>query len=156
MLFQPRHEDRLGRLAEQLRRAAAVTPDLMREFIAAACVRLPLLTTAGKATSMMQLIEAAAWTEAALALVETELPRWRVRRLVCEGGEWLCSLSRQPNLPVECDDLAEGRHENLPLAILSAIVEARRRVTASHQVGAQAVPQLRRALGHVVCCDNFA
>jgi hypothetical protein len=156
MLFQPRPEDRLDRLAEQLRRAAAVTPDLMRDFIAEACVRLPLLATAGKVTSMMQLIEAAAWTEAALALVETELPRWKVRRMVCEGGEWLCSLSQQPNLPIECDEMAEGRHENLPLAILSAIVEARRRGTATRSMGVRAVPQVRRESSHAVCCDNFA
>jgi hypothetical protein len=47
-----------------------------------------------------QLIEAGAWADATLAMVELELPYWNLRRLVHEDGEWLCSLSKQPNLPV--------------------------------------------------------
>ena len=64
---------------------------------------------APKAAKIDRLIELAAWTEAALALVELELPQWRVRRLVCEEGYWLCSLSKQWNLLVWLGDDAEAR-----------------------------------------------
>jgi hypothetical protein len=37
MSFYPKHEDRLARLEERLRRAQVVTPDLMSDLIAAAC-----------------------------------------------------------------------------------------------------------------------
>jgi hypothetical protein len=72
-----------------------------------ACTRLP----AGKAARIDQLIDAGAWNDAALALIELELPAWKLRRLVYEDGEWLCSLSRQPNLPLALDDTADARHE---------------------------------------------
>ena len=61
---------------------------------------------------------ARAWNDAALALVELELPAWKLRRLVHENGKWHCSLSRHPNLPVALDDTATASHEVLPLAIL--------------------------------------
>ena len=71
--------------------------------------RFDLLTnqrrlTPPTAARIDQLIEARAWNDAALALVELELPAWKLRRLVYEDGEWHCSLSRQPNLPVALED----------------------------------------------------
>jgi hypothetical protein len=122
-LFDTKHEEPLEALQEQLRRAHALTPDLISHVIVNACTRLPAL----KATRIDQLIEAGAWRNAALALIELELPAWKLRSLVYENGEWLCSLSRQPNLPEALDDTADASHEVLPLAILSAFVEARRR-----------------------------
>ena len=73
-----------------------------------------------------RLIGSQAWTEAALALVEHELPLWKLRRLVFEEGVWLCTLSKQRNLPIWLSDDAEASHESLPLAILAAFIEARR------------------------------
>src|SRR5262249_969703 len=64
--------------------------------------------------------------DAALALLELELPQWKLRRLIYEDGEWHCSLSKHIELPVELDDAAEANHDSLPLSILSALVEARR------------------------------
>ena len=64
-----------------------------------------------------------AWTDAALALIELELPQWRVRRLAYDDGEWYCSLSRGRELPDWLDQPVEGRHADLALAILSAFVE---------------------------------
>ena len=40
MLFNPRHEERFGGLEERLRRADALTPDLMSDVIAETCRRL--------------------------------------------------------------------------------------------------------------------
>ena len=102
------------------------------------------------------MIEAGAWTDAALALIDIELPAWRLRRLVHEDGEWLCSLSRQPNLPAELDDSADARHEVLPLAILSALVEARRKTGAVRVTSTPTVGRVRPTSGYAVCCDSFA
>ena len=155
MLFDPKYEP-LDALEEQLRRARALTPDLISNVIADACTRLPVMKRAGKAARIDQLIEAGAWDDAALALIELELPAWKVRRLVYEDGEWLCSLSTQPNLPVALDDTADASHEVLPLAILSAFVEARRRAGAMRETSLPTVPPVRRTPGYAICCDNFS
>jgi hypothetical protein len=152
MLFDPKQEDRFDRLKDQLRLASALTPDLMSNVIVDACTRLPAV----KAARIDQLIEAGAWDEAALALIELELPAWKLCRLVYEDGEWLCSLSRQPTLPVALDDTADASHEVLPLAILSAFVEARRRTSAMRETSLPTVPQVWRTPGYAICCDNFS
>jgi hypothetical protein len=134
--------------------ASAITPELMSEAIAEACVRFGALGSAAKAR-VDRLIETSAWTDATLALVELELPQWQLRRLVYEDGEWLCSLSKQPRLPLGLDEAAEATHEILPLAILIAFLQARRAAMASATV-ATTVPQVRSAPSDAVCCDNFA
>jgi hypothetical protein len=148
MLFFPKYEEQLGVLEERLRRAHALTPDLMSDVIAKAC------TQATHKARVNQLIEAGAWTDATLAMAELELPSWNLRRLIREDGEWLCSLSKQPNLPLALDDTAEASHQVLPLAILAAFVEARRKTEAMRETS-QTVPQLRPTSGYAVCCDNF-
>lgn len=154
MLFDPKHEDGLGKLEARLRRAEAITPELMSEVIAEACARFDALGSATKAR-VDRLIETSAWTDATLALVELELPQWQLRRLVYEDGEWLCSLSKQPRLPLGLDEASEASHEILPLAILIAFLQARRASVASATV-VTTVPQVRPVPGCAVCCDNFA
>jgi hypothetical protein len=155
MSLDPNHEQLLLRLQEQLGGARAMTADRMADTIAHACVRFPALQASAKAR-VNHLIESRAFTDAALALLELELPQWKLRRLLFEDGAWHCSLSKQPGLPVELDEMAEAGHEVLTLAILSALVEARRRTASADEGIAQSVPQVPRARGHVVCCDNFA
>jgi hypothetical protein len=104
----------------------------------------------------MRQIEAGAFVDAMLALLELELPQWKLRRLICEGGEWHCALSKRLALPAELDDMAEGRHENLPLAILTALVEARWHGLAAAEDRPKLVPQVGATRGYAVCCDNFA
>jgi hypothetical protein len=142
-------------VSEQIRLAPAVSADLMSEIIAAACARLPVLNRAGKASSVHRLIESTAWTDAALALVEIELPMWKLRRLVFEDGRWFCSLSAQVNLPLWLDDTADATHEILPLAILGALLEARRRSVVVPE-RTLSVPQVQSPPGHAICCDNFS
>ena len=156
MWDHPKTADRLSLLADQVRLAQTVTPDLVSHVIDGTCVRLPALGRTEKAARLNRLIEAGAWTEVALALIELELPQWQLRRLVHDDGEWLCSLSKQPNLPAEYDDTADARHENLPLALLSAFVEARRQAATTRHVSVAAVPQVKSTTGYIVCCDNFA
>jgi hypothetical protein len=159
MFSRPDLESRLRDLQDQLGRAQVVTPDLMSKVIAAACARVTMPSSAAKAAKIGRLIEAEAWTEAALALVELELPQWKLRRLVYEEGAWLCSLSKQWNLPVWLGDSAEARHESLPLAILSALIEARQWGEPASRRVASSVPQCRAessSSAEIVCCDNFA
>jgi hypothetical protein len=156
MLAYPKFSGRLDRLTEQLRSARALDRALFVGVVADACTRLPVLKQAGKASRIDRLIEAGAWTDAALALIEIELPGWTLRRLVYEDGEWLCSLSAEPRLPLALDDVADARHEVLPVAILAAFLEARRRVSAARETGSPAVPQVRPIADGAICCDNFS
>ncbi len=151
--------DRLVELQVRLGRAQVVTPGLMAEIVAGTCARLAMPGGAARAAKIDRLIELEAWTAAALALVELELPQWRLRRLVCEEGVWLCSLSKQWNLPAWLSDSAEARHESLPLAILSALLEARRSAEPSAGPAVRSVPQCAIESGspvEIMCCDNFA
>jgi len=153
MLFDLKHGNHLDRLMEQLRFALVLTPDLLSNVISDVCTRLPVLRKAGKTAQIDRLIEARAWSDVALALIEIELPTWKLRRLIYEDGEWFCSLSKQPSLPVDLDDTADARHDVLPLAIISAFVEARGRTIASHETGSTTVPQIWPV--SAARCDKF-
>ena len=87
------------------------------------------------------MIQSGAWTDAALALIDLELPQWQIRCLVYDEGEWHCALSRQRELPDWLDEPIEGRHADLAIAILSAFVEARRLNAPSNRPSVPAAPQ---------------
>jgi hypothetical protein len=131
-----------------------VTPDLLTHLITTACVRVGGLEKA-KRDALARLIECGAWTEAALALIDVELPGWKLRRLVYEDGAWLCSLSKQVNLPMWLDDTADARHDVLPLAILGALLEAKSRVIAP-KANPSAVPRVQPMSGIPISCENFS
>jgi hypothetical protein len=154
MLFDPKYDLPLGRLEAQLRSARAPTTGLLSDVIAEACDSLPECETAAK-PRINRLIAAGAWTDAALALVQLELPQWSLRRIVYEDGEWHCCLSRQPQLPLGFDEVAEASHEILSLAILVAFLEARRHAAAS-ATAVTTVPHIGPTPDLAVCCDNFA
>jgi hypothetical protein len=163
MLTRSNLVERLEKMNDRICAASAVTVEFMSDFVSAACDRLPMLDRAGKAARIQGLVESGAWTDTALALVEIELPRWKLRRLVLDEGQWLCSLSKQVNLPRGLDDSVDAGHEVLPLAILSALLEARRSAIAAPQ-SSPTVPLVRSAPGVapypdnvfcVVACDNF-
>lgn len=153
MLFHPKYDDPLAGLAERVQLAHEVTPDLLADVVAA-CSRSTAIPSAPRAR-IARLVGASAWTEAALALLETELPQWSVRSLARDDGEWLCCLSPYPSLPIELDDTVDARHEILPLAVLAALVEARRRIRDG-QVPSMPVSRCNFAADHAVCCDDFA
>jgi hypothetical protein len=154
MLLDPKHYEHLSKLEEELRCASAVTSRLMSDVIAIACVRVGALGSATK-VKVRCLIEAGAWTDATIALLGLELPQWKLRRLVHDDGEWLCSLSKQPGIPLEYAEVVEASHESLPLAILIALLQAQRSAAVSAN-GLDTVPPFRRATGTTACCDNFA
>jgi hypothetical protein len=88
-------------------------------------------------------------------VIELELPNWTIRRIACEHCEWLCSLSRQPNVPLALDETADASRQVLALAILCAFVEARLREAVSARA-VPSFPQVRPTPEQLICCDNFA
>jgi hypothetical protein len=155
MAFAADYEVLFDRLDEALRFATQPAPDLFAKVIGSVCTRIPVLAQSGKAAGIERLIETGAWTDSALALIELELPMWKVRRLVYEDGEWFCSLSQQPNLPLELDDSVDASHDVLALAILRAFVEARHKTSLTRQATSR-VPQVLSVSAGAICCDNFA
>jgi hypothetical protein len=155
MSFDPEREAHLRELQERIRCAQTLTPQLAAEVIACACPRLLALHAAAKAR-LVRLIESGAFADAMLVLLELELPQWKLRRLVCEDGEWHCSISKQLGLPAELDDMAEAQHESLPLAILGAFLEAGLHSRSASEGQRQSVPPVRLTEGYALCCDDFA
>jgi hypothetical protein len=150
MLYGPTCDDQLGRVHERIRHARTVTPELVSDFVGAAGIG----PARGGKGRLAWLIEADARTEAALALIDAAVPQWKLRSITYDDGEWHCSLSRQRGVPAEFDDTADGHHENLALAIMAAIIEARH--IGSPMPRAPAVPLVRGRLRQPVCCDNFS
>lgn len=143
-------------LGERLRCADAATPSLMANVISEACPRAAAACQAVKSRRIGQLIRIGAWTEAALELIEFELPQWKIRRLAYDGGDWYCALSRERELPDWLDQAAEGRHRELALAILSALVEARNQTTAGRETEAPRAPWVAGTSLEPVLVDNFS
>jgi hypothetical protein len=145
---------RLEVLEERLRNARTLTLDLLNQTIDQACPRLAALGTKAQ-QNITRMIEAGALTDAALTLVELEMPQWMLRRLVWEDSEWHCSLSKQSWLPFGFDEIAEISHQILPLAIVMALVEVRRLALMGTAV-ATSVPQVRPVEMYSFSCDNYA
>src|SRR5450432_4139961 len=99
-------------LGDRLRSADAVTAELISDLINGTCRRFPSQGQGGKTAHIARLIHSEAWTDAALALIDLELPQWQVRRLAYDEGEWHCALSRQRELPDWLDQSVEAHHED--------------------------------------------
>ena len=149
MSLKPSWNECLDKLQEHVRRSRAVTSELLTEVISKACIRFAAHGSTVKA-KVHQMAEHGAWADAVLALLELELPHWKLRRLLYDDGEWHCFLSKGLELPLDLDDGTEATHEVLALAILIAFIKARSAVASA------AVPQVRAASRDTVCCDNFA
>jgi len=145
-----------GELSDRLRDADAVTAGLMSEVIGEACRRFPSMGQSEKTARIERLIGSGAWTDAALALIDLELPLWQVRRIAYDEGEWYCALSRERELPDWLDRSIEARHADLALAILSAFVDAQRITAPGSRTSVPTVPRDVNPLYEPVCCDNFA
>jgi hypothetical protein len=143
-------------LRERLRDACAVTPSLMDDVVREACRRFPSQGQAGRTERVEQLIQLGAWTDAALALIELELPHWRVRRLVYDSGEWYCALSRERELPEWLDQSVEGRHADLALAILSAFAEVERKRPPYIRTSVPAAGRKESPFCTPLYCDSFS
>jgi len=144
-----------GELDYRLRDAHAVTSELIAEVIGETCRRFPSAGQTEKTAKIERLIQTGAWTDAALALIDLELPLWQVRRIAYDEGEWYCALSRERELPDWLDQSIEARHADLALAILSAFVDAQSIAMARSSTSVPAAPRDSNPLYEPVCCDNF-
>ena len=142
-----------GELNDRLRDTPAATAGLMSEVIAQTCRRFPSMGQTEKTARIERLIGSGAWTDAALALIDLELPQWQVRRIAYDEGEWHCALSRQRELPEWLDQSVEAHHSDLALAILSAFAEVQRVTAPSSRTS---VPTVPRELYEPLLTDNFA
>jgi hypothetical protein len=143
-------------LGAKLRTTCEVTSELMAEILNVSRRRALVPGHRAKALQLEQLIDAGAWIDAALALLELELPLWHIRRIAYDDGEWYCALSRQRELPDWLDESLEARHPDLALAILSAFIEAQ---AAAASFGATSLPASSAWPDSDpirLCCDNFA
>src|SRR4051812_28807531 len=117
ILSEPLNPREIG---DRIRDACGVTADFLADIIGATCRRFPPQSPNAKSVRVERLIQSSAWTDAALALIDRNLPQWQVRRLAYDEGEWHCALSRQRELPEWLDEPIEVRHADLALAILAA------------------------------------
>jgi hypothetical protein len=136
-----------------LQSAPALSTRLFREVLQG-CTRLESLRQLGRVAALEEPAEAGAWADATLRLLELELPKMGCPAPHPRGDDWLCTLSRQPNLPIALNNPVEGVHATLPLAILRALVDARRRLGTEVRPPLR-IPQIRPASGIFACCDNF-
>jgi hypothetical protein len=140
----------------RLRDAHAVTAELISDLISETCRRFPSVGQSEKTARIERLIGSGAWTDAALALIDLELPQWRLRRIAYDEGEWHCALSRQRELPDWLDQSIEARHTDLPLAILGAYADVRRMTSPASKASVPAVPFTPGGFYEPVCCDDFS
>ncbi|MGY4512567.1 hypothetical protein [Bradyrhizobium sp. USDA 3650] len=142
-------------LSDRLHSTQAITRSLMLDIIEHACRRIPLLGQSERTARILRLIDVEAWADATLALIELELPLWRVRRIAYDEGEWHCALSRERELPDWLDAAVEARHADLSLALLAAFIEVK---ALALEVSRSSVPVVRPAsdpLYEPVGCENF-
>ena len=142
-------------LGERLHDALAVTPALVGDVISRTCSRFCSQREPARTERVAQLIRLGAWTDAALALIELELPHWRVRRLAYDDGEWYCALSRERELPDWLDQCVETRHADLALAILGALVEAQQQGADAPRTSIPRASQDASSLYEPLLSDNF-
>ena len=142
-------------LGQQLRATPTMTRPLMFEIIDRACRRVASFDQSERTTRLTRLIDAEAWTDAALALLKLELPLWQVRRIAYDEGEWHCALSRERDLPDWLDAAVEARHADLALAVLSALVEVRESAAEATRPSVPSVHPKQGAPYQPLACDNF-
>lgn len=133
---------RLEIIAARVSAADAATCDMVSKIVLHTARRLSFARQAANTARLHRLIESDALTEAAFALIDLELPQWKLRRLTYDEGEWHCAISRARELPEWLDQAVEAHHPNLTLAILSAYIETIRHVESSRTPGRPSVPQL--------------
>ena len=164
MLWKPDQSSPLATLSETIERAEAPTAGLFADAMVRTRTASRALPSSESARRLQGLIEAEAWTDAALAVLAGALPDWSLVRLARDDGEWCCTLARHWQLPDWLDDTVETHHAALPLAILAAVVEATEaeaRDATDDASGAGrrgTAPACGRGAADdalALCCDNF-
>jgi hypothetical protein len=143
-------------LGSKLRSADHVTRELMAEVVKISRRRVLVQGHGERELQLNRSIDTGAWVDAALALIELELPLWHIRRFAYDGGKWHCALSRQRELPDWLDEATEARHSDLSLAILTVFVEAHETRTSISGTSVPVSAGRSRSDCIPLCCDNFA
>jgi hypothetical protein len=156
MFLHSNRSEQLATLAEHVSAADEATSELFSEIVVATSRRLWTPGEAAKAARLHDLIEAGALTQAALSLIELELPLWKLRRIAYDEGEWHCAMSRQRELPEWLDQAVEARHASLTLAILGAYIETVGQTELSREPNRPSVPQASAQQYQPLYCENFA
>ena len=153
MLLASANHSEHAALSDRIYDTPIATASLLREIVDA-CRRTPPGQSA-RTARIERLLSAGAFAEVALALIDLELPQWRLRRIAYDGGEWHCALSRARELPDWLDQSIEAHHHDLALALLGAFVEA---LCASAPRSRPSVPNVRYEPNvlYAQMCDNFA
>ena len=142
-------------LRAKLHAAAEPTPELMAEVLDVSRRRFLVPGPRATAAHLEHCIDTRAWTDAALALLELELPFWQIRRIAYDGGEWYCAISRERELPDWLGQSLEARHPNLALVILSVYLEAQAAAASSGGASLPEAPGRPDSDFIALCCDNF-
>jgi hypothetical protein len=156
LFLHPLRSEQLATLAGQISAADRATSELLSAIVVATARRLSVPSAAANAAQLRQLIDAGALTETAFALINLELPLWKLRRITYGESEWHCAISRERELPEWLDEAVEARHASLTLAILSAYIETIRQIAVSREPNRPSVPQTRVEQYEPVWCENFA
>jgi hypothetical protein len=148
MLFRPDRPERLAWIANRVRSADHASTDLV-SAIASEISHDGASGSAPASGGIQKLIAAGAWTDVALALIASELPGWKLRRLAYDDGEWHSVLSPQREFPEWLDDGVEAHHADLPLALFKGLVEAARQQRV--ETSKPTVPRIRIKQPDAVC-----
>lgn len=154
MYSNSENSNQLAVIAQELRANEHASADLLTSIAEKTCQRFQKQTA--NFAQISKLIAAGAFTEATLALVEFELPQWKLRRISYDEGEWHCALSRQRELPEWLDQSSEANHTDLALAIALTYVEAIKATEPSGHLIGRSVPQIRTQCVETLSCENYA
>lgn len=132
-----------------------LTAGVFGDALATSCHYLRATQHAEQASQLNRLVEAGAWTDAALAMIAIELPQWQLRRLAYDGGEWHCTLSSHREMPEWLDQSIETHHADLPQALLSAFMEAQQD-SAPPPISSAPAIRMRSTEFEPVLCENYA
>lgn len=131
-----------------------LTADLCGDVLTTSCHHLRMAEHTEQTTQLNRLVEAGARIDAALALIAMELPQWRLRRLIYDGGEWHCALSSHREMPEWLDPSIESHHPDMATAVLDALREVIRTNASPHLTKASS--QMKRSDNfEPVACENY-
>lgn len=128
--------------------------DRYGDILTTSCRHFGATQQADQAAQLDRLIEAGSRIDAALALIAMELPQWRLRRLVYDGGEWHCALSSHREMPEWLDPSIESHHPDMAAAIVDALREAIRTDASPHPTTASWQPKRSESF-EPVACENY-
>lgn len=141
-------------IAQGMRRTERASADLVQSIVAKMYPNIQELPVAF--TRVRKLIAAKALTEAMLALIDCELPQWKLRRLAYDEGEWHCALSRQRELPEWLDQSVESSHKDLTLAIALACIEVLNSDDVKTRPMGRTIPAIRAKHYETLTSENYA